>query len=113
MAEIEKTETAALVRGQTVKARISSLTPTGAGISKDHGRPIFVERVAPGDVVEVELFDVRKDFAKGKALRIIEPSVWRAEPPCPLFKVCGGCQWQHISYEGQLAGEIPTSSNRH
>jgi len=93
---------ASLIRGQSVVVRIASLTPTGAGISKDFGRPIFVERVAPGDLAEVELFDVRKDFAKGKLVKLIESSPQRAEPPCPLFKVCGGCQWQHLSYEAQL-----------
>jgi 23S rRNA (uracil1939-C5)-methyltransferase len=48
------------------------------------------------------LFDVRKDFAKAAIVDVIEPSSVRAEPPCGLFKVCGGCQWQHMSYEGQL-----------
>ncbi len=96
---------APLVRGQTVVVRIASLTPTGAGISKDHGRPIFVERVAPGDLAEVELFDVRKDFARGKVVQLLEPSAQRAQPPCPLFKVCGGCQWQHLSYEAQLGAK--------
>ena len=94
--------TASVERGQLATVRIQSLTPTGAGISKELGRPIFIERVAPGDLVEVEIFDVRKDFAKASVLRILEPGPNRTEPPCPVFKVCGGCQWQHITYEGQL-----------
>lgn len=91
-----------LSKGQHVELTISALTPTGAGISKDFGKPIFVERVAAGDVVEVELFDVRKDFARGKVVSIKRPSADRQAPPCRLFKVCGGCQWQHISYQSQL-----------
>lgn len=94
-----------LERGQHVNIRISSMTPTGAGISKDFGRPIFVDRVAPGDYVEVELFDVRKDFAKAKVVNVLENSPVRAKAPCPVFNVCGGCQWQHMSYEGQLAAK--------
>lgn len=64
--------------------------------------PIFVDRVAPGDDVDVQLFDVRKDFAKGKAVAFHEYSGWRAEPPCPVFNICGGCQWQHMGYMHQV-----------
>ena len=91
-----------LRKGQTVTARITSLAPGGEGISKDFGKPIFVNRVAPGDLVSVRLFDVRKDFAKAEVLELIEPSPMRSEPPCPIFKVCGGCQWQHMGYQHQL-----------
>lgn len=95
-------ERAKLFKGQRVRLAISSMTPSGAAISKDLGVPVFVERAAPGDVIDAELFDVRKDFARGSIVDVIEPSSVRAEPPCGLFKVCGGCQWQHMSYEGQL-----------
>lgn len=91
-----------LRRGQTVRLNISSLAPGGEGVSKDFGIPIFVARVAPGDVVDVKLFDVRKQFAKGAVEKIVTASELRSEPPCPLFKVCGGCQWQHMGYSNQL-----------
>jgi len=91
-----------LRKGQTVRLRILSLAAGGEGLSKDFGIPIFVNRVAPGDLVDVRLFDVRKQFAKGEVVELIEPSELRAKPPCPLFNVCGGCQWQHMSYEYQL-----------
>lgn len=102
---MKTTDAPALERGQHVNIRISSMTPTGSGISKDFGRPIFVDRVAPGDLVEVELFDVRRDFAKAKVINLIESSPVRDTPPCPVFNVCGGCQWQHMTYEGQLAAK--------
>jgi 23S rRNA (uracil1939-C5)-methyltransferase len=91
-----------LFRGQHVKVKIASLAGTGHGVSKEFGIPIFIDRTAPGDVIQAELFDVRKDFAKGQLLEVIEPSPQRAEPPCKIFKVCGGCQWQHLSYQAQL-----------
>lgn len=91
-----------LFKGQNLKVRISSLVPGGEGISKDYGKPIFINRVAPGDEVQIELFDVRKDFAKGRVLTVITPSEERATPPCKLFKACGGCQWQHLTYSAQV-----------
>ncbi|PWT99637.1 MAG: 23S rRNA (uracil(1939)-C(5))-methyltransferase RlmD [Candidatus Melainabacteria bacterium] len=89
-------------RGDKVEVRITSLAPGGEGVSKDFGMPIFVNRVAEGDRALIEIFDRRSNFARGRVLEILAPSPDRAEPPCKLFKVCGGCQWQHISYEGQL-----------
>jgi 23S rRNA (uracil1939-C5)-methyltransferase len=94
-----------LAKGQRHKVTIESLAPGGEGVAKSLGPPIFINRVVPGDVVEIELFDVRKDFAKAAVTEIISPSEHRAEPPCPVFKVCGGCQWQHMTYEYQLVAK--------
>jgi 23S rRNA (uracil1939-C5)-methyltransferase len=91
-----------LKRGQTVELQIESLAPGGEGVGKDSGVPIFVSRVAPGDKALVELFDVRRNFGRGSLVRLLESSPERADPPCKLFKVCGGCQWQHLKYESQL-----------
>jgi len=98
-------KTHSLKRGQTVELIIDSLAPGGEGVGRDSGIPIFVNRVAPGDKVMVELFDVHSRFARASLLHIIEASPERAEPPCKLFKVCGGCQWQHLSYQSQLAAK--------
>jgi 23S rRNA (uracil1939-C5)-methyltransferase len=94
--------THALKRGQTVELEIESLAPGGEGVGKISGIPIFVSRVAPGDTVLVELFDVRATFARGILLSLLKSSPDRADSPCKLFKVCGGCQWQHLKYESQL-----------
>jgi 23S rRNA (uracil1939-C5)-methyltransferase len=99
------TRSHSLSKGQRHKVTIESLAPGGEGVAKSLGPPIFINRVVPGDVVEIELFDVRKDFAKAKVTSIISPSEHRTEPPCPLFKVCGGCQWQHMTYEYQLVAK--------
>jgi 23S rRNA (uracil1939-C5)-methyltransferase len=91
-----------LRKGMQVPATIHSLAPGGQGLTRERGMPVFVDRVAPGDQVEIELFDVRKDFARGRLVRLVSGSEQRSEPPCKLFKVCGGCQWQHIGYDWQL-----------
>lgn len=91
-----------LKKGQHLKLRIESIAAGGQGFTKYDGISIFVDRGVPGDLAELELYDVRKDFAHAKIANLIEPSKMRHEPPCKLFKVCGGCQWQHIQYEQQL-----------
>jgi len=89
-------------RGALVELTIDSMAPGGEAFARAGTLPVFIGRGAPGDLARVELYDVRKNFAKGKIESLIKPSDDRAEPPCKLFKVCGGCQWQHLAYEKQL-----------
>lgn len=96
---------ASLARGQVLVAAIESLAAGGEGVTRQFGLPVFANRVCPGDLVELEIFDVRKDFARARLLRVLEPSNQRVEPPCKIFKVCGGCQWQHVDYQWQLAAK--------
>lgn len=89
-------------KGQRLRLKIDSIAAGGQGVTKYDGMSIFVDRGVPGDEVELELYDVRKDFAHAKIVNLIGPSPLRQEAPCRLFKVCGGCQWQHVAYENQL-----------
>lgn len=69
----------------------------------NQGLVVFVENTCPGDVVDAEIYDQRKDFAFAAVQNLIQESPDReAKPKCPLHKVCGGCQWQHIEYSKQL-----------
>jgi len=63
---------------------------------------VFVPFVLVGEVVEVEITEVKKNFARAKLLRVVQPSPERAEPACRYFGQCGGCQYQHIDYATQL-----------
>lgn len=63
---------------------------------------IFVPFVALGEVVEVELTEVKKRFARAKLLKVVEASPNRVTPLCRYFTDCGGCQYQHIAYAEQL-----------
>lgn len=91
-----------LKKGQILDLTIESIAPGGEGVAKFNNCTIFVERAAPGDVAMVRLYDVRKDFAKGKIETLVKPSNQRQEAPCAYFDWCGGCQWQHLTYEAQL-----------
>ncbi|MFY9561474.1 MAG: class I SAM-dependent RNA methyltransferase [Terriglobales bacterium] len=63
---------------------------------------VFVPFVLPGERVEAEIVPGKAGFARGSVAQLIEPSPERVEAACPYFQQCGGCQYQHISYERQL-----------
>lgn len=74
----------------------------GKSIAKLDGKVVFIEGAVPGDVVDVRLSKNKKDWAEGKAIRIIEFSKERVAPFCTHFGVCGGCKWQMLPYAKQL-----------
>jgi 23S rRNA (uracil1939-C5)-methyltransferase len=74
----------------------------GKSIARVDGKVIFIERVVPGDVVDVRLFKNKKDWAEGYPIKFHSLSKERTEPFCSHFGVCGGCQWQMLPYEKQL-----------
>ena len=63
---------------------------------------VFVPFVLVGETVEVEITELKKNFARAKLLRVLASSPERVEPQCRYFGACGGCQYQHISYAEQL-----------
>ncbi len=91
-----------LAPGDKLTLRIRDIAFGGAGVADVEGFVIFVPCVAMGEVVEAEITEVRKRFARAKPLRVLEPSLDRVEPPCRYFGECGGCQYQYLSYSAQL-----------
>jgi tRNA/tmRNA/rRNA uracil-C5-methylase (TrmA/RlmC/RlmD family) len=81
---------------------VTDLAFGGEGVARLDEFVIFVPFTAVGDTVEVEITEVKKRFARGKITRILGPSPDRVQPPCPYFGICGGCQYQHLSYAAQL-----------
>ena len=86
--------------------RISGLAHGGDGVARlPDGRAVFVRGSCPGDLARVHVQESHDRWARASVLEILEPSPERVQPPCPYFGACGGCQWQHISYERQLAAK--------
>ncbi len=82
--------------------RVTDLSRGGAGVARDpSGRVVFIPFSAPGDLLRVRIVDEDKRYSYAEILEVIEPSQFRQIPRCPAFGQCGGCQWQHISYELQ------------
>ena len=70
----------------------------------EHGRgkAAFVPFVLAGEKIEAVVSAQKPGFARAHAQSIVDPSPHRTKPVCPYFSQCGGCHYQHASYEHQL-----------
>ena len=85
---------------------IESVAAEGKAIAHTpEGQVVFVGFAVPGDVVDVRLVRKKKAWLEGTIIRIVKPSPQRQEPFCSHFGVCGGCRWQPLPYEIQLAAK--------
>ena len=83
-----------------VKIKILDISYNGKGVGKEEGgKTIFVPKVDVGEEVEVEVSKTNKTFDEGKVLTLLKTSSNRIEPQCPYFEKCGGCDFQHLTYE--------------
>jgi 23S rRNA (uracil1939-C5)-methyltransferase len=91
-----------------MKIKIESMAFGGYGVARVDGKVLFIPYTATGDEVWVEVTEEKKRYSIGKLVRMIKPSPWRIDPPCPYFGICGGCQWQHInpSIHGEMKETI-------
>jgi len=87
---------------ETLEVKIERLLPGGVGLAHAEGRTLFVSLAAPDDIVRVRIDRVSGKVAFASIVEVIEPSPVRIEPPCPYFGLCGGCDFQQLSYEAQL-----------
>lgn len=89
-------------QGQIYEIEINTLGTSGEGVGRYEGFTVFVPYALPGEKAEVRITEVKKTYATGKLLEILRRSRDRVEPLCPIYRECGGCQLQHLSYEAQL-----------
>ena len=81
---------------------IGQAVAEGNCIAKTDGKVIFVKYAAPGDVADIKIIGKKKSYFEGKIHQLRSESKLRINPFCKHFTVCGGCKWQHLSYEEQL-----------
>lgn len=92
----------AIRKGDIVTLTIETVAFGGEGIGRAENLVVFVPFTAEGDVAEVEIREAKKRFLRGRVRTLITPSPDRVEAPCPYFRRCGGCHYQHIRYEKQV-----------
>ena len=88
-------------KNQVCTAEITGLTSEGSGVCRVDGMAVFVPETAVGDIIDVKIVKVLKNYAFGIIDKIITPSPDRIENTCPVYKKCGGCLLRHISYEAE------------
>ncbi|GAA4099406.1 23S rRNA (uracil(1939)-C(5))-methyltransferase RlmD [Mucilaginibacter panaciglaebae] len=81
---------------------IIDIAEEGKGVGKADDFVLFVEKAVPGDVVDVQVYRSKKNFGEAKIIELKQASEHRVQPFCEHFGTCGGCKWQHMTYEAQL-----------
>lgn len=87
---------------QEIELEITSLTNLGAGVGRVDGWVVFVPLTLPGERVRARVWRNKSSYSEADLVAVLEPSPERVQPVCPLFTRCGGCQYQHYAYSGQL-----------
>jgi 23S rRNA (uracil1939-C5)-methyltransferase len=85
-----------------LRVQVTDLGSSGEGVASQDGYRLFIDGALPGEEVLYEIIQKKKTYAKAKAVEVVNSSKERVTPPCPYYGKCGGCQLQHLSYEGQL-----------
>jgi len=88
---------------RVVDLEIEDIAFGGKGVGRESGKAVFVPYTIEGETVSAEIVREKKQFAEADLVEVKQSSPDRVEPQCPYFGRCGGCAYQHISYEHQLA----------
>jgi 23S rRNA (uracil1939-C5)-methyltransferase len=88
---------------RVVDLKIEDIAFGGKGVAREQGKAIFVPYTIEGELVSAEIVQEKKQFAEADLVEVKESSPNRVAPQCPYFGRCGGCAYQHIDYEHQLA----------
>jgi 23S rRNA (uracil1939-C5)-methyltransferase len=86
-----------------VDLRIEDVAFGGKGVAREQGKAVFVPYTIEGELVSGEIVRQKKQFAEAELVEVKETSPDRVTPQCPYFGRCGGCAYQHVSYDHQLA----------
>jgi 23S rRNA (uracil1939-C5)-methyltransferase len=82
--------------------RIIDIAEEGKGVGKADDFVLFVDKAVPGDIADVQVYRSKKNFGEGKITELKQASEYRTTAFCEHFGTCGGCKWQHMTYEAQL-----------
>lgn len=89
-------------KNDRIEVTIEDISETGEGIGKTDGFTWFIKDTVIGDKVEAKAMKIKKSYGFARLEKILEPSLNRTEPRCPVARQCGGCQLQAMTYEEQL-----------
>lgn len=90
-------------KNEEVVLDIIGLTHDGEGVGRAEGYTLFVQGALPGERVRAKVMKTKKQYGYARLQELLVASDDRVEPPCDIYKQCGGCQLQHMGYEAQLS----------
>jgi 23S rRNA (uracil1939-C5)-methyltransferase len=93
-------------RGDRLELDVETLASSGDGICRHEGYTLFAPGALPGDRVLGKVTKITPRFGVVDAIKRIESSPDRVDPPCPVFFKCGGCKFQELSYAKQLQFKV-------
>ena len=93
----------AVKKGQQYDVEITGIAFGGRGLTKIDRLAVFVDQAVPGDCATIRIVKKRKNYAEARIIELLKPSEDRITAPCAYSGHCGGCKWQFLAYEKQLA----------
>jgi 23S rRNA (uracil1939-C5)-methyltransferase len=96
---------APVAKGDELDLRIDSLAYGGNGVARLNGFVVFVRRALPGDTVRARVTKVKRSHAEATALEVVEEGAQRVPAPCAHYPACGGCRFQDLAYDAQIAAK--------
>src|SRR5215813_7468427 len=96
---------APVTKDQELELSIDSLAYGGNGVARLNGFVVFVRRGLPGDRVRARVTKVKRNHAEALAVDVLDPSPLRVDAPCRHYPACGGCRFQDLAYEAQVAAK--------
>jgi 23S rRNA (uracil1939-C5)-methyltransferase len=96
---------APVTRDQELELSVESLAFGGNGVARLNGFVVFVRRGLPGDTVRARVTKVKRNHAEALTTEVLEPGPNRVDAPCDHYPACGGCRFQDLAYEAQIAAK--------
>jgi 23S rRNA (uracil1939-C5)-methyltransferase len=97
---------APVAKNEELELHVDSLAYGGNGVARLNGFVVFVRRALPGDTVRARVTKVKRGYAEATATEVLVPSPERIDAPCRhYYEGCGGCRFQDLRYEAQIAAK--------
>src|SRR5256885_2792110 len=96
---------APVTKDQELELTIDSLAFGGNGVARLNGFVVFVRRGLPGDTVRARVTKVQRRHAEALVTEVLKPGPQRVDAPCAHYPACGGCRFQDLAYDAQIAAK--------
>lgn len=89
-----------------IEVQVESIAFGGDAVAHHNGMALFIPGGAPGDLLRVRVIERNRRYARASIVEVLQAGKTRVAAPCPVYPLCGGCQWQHIAYADQFKAKV-------